>query len=372
MCEGNPLKMVRRAGSGVDAPPNGSKKSGIERPGPRLLLFGYFIILLGFSLYFIINHWEPTGETRSIENMTTPYDKSAAAKAKITIPTRGTTNLTNITTETSTLENSTTVTETVKQFLGYKNGTEYLLTENEFFKPKGNQSYLDKFFHLQSTNMEVRLVSVSALFGLLGACISGIMSILSRKIWATGNHGTTWRLVYVYFARPWVGVSVALVTYITLRAGLINMGTAADVRIISDFGIAAISALVGLLSDEMIVRLRDVFRTFFGITTLQGTNELMVSLPKTNIVEGEKIPISASLAEVRSSQDLSAYFFVDDKNIAKLDKNEEKFNDSGIAIVNLEGIEVGNTVISVIVRNGLDLYVSREITVDARPPGGGG
>jgi hypothetical protein len=348
----------------------------------RIYLFFYFIILLGFSIYIIINYWEPTGETIRIENSTTPYDKSADNKPKITIPaipTGGTDNLTNITTEKTTLENSTTVTETVKHFLGYENGTESLLTKTETFKPKGNQSYLDKFFHLQSTNMEVRLVSVSALFGLLGACISGIMSVLARKIWAIGKHGTTWRLVYVYFARPWVGMSVALVTYISLRAGLINMGNAADVKIISDFGIAAISALVGLMADEMILRLRDVFRAFFGLSTLQGTQELLVSLPKTNIVKGEKIPISASLAEARSSQDLSAYFFVDDESIAKFDKKEEKFNDSGVAIVTIEGIKIGKSVISVIVRDGLDLYVSREITVveagpsqtDAQPPGGG-
>jgi hypothetical protein len=358
--------------SGGDTHPNDSKKSRFERPGARLFLFGYFIVLLGISLYIIVNYWVPTGETRQIENMTMQYDKSAVAKAKIAIPPRGTVNLTNITTEKSTLENSTTVTEKVKYFLGYKNGTEYLISENQTFQPKGNQSYLDKFFHLQSTNMEVRLVSISALFGLLGACISGIMSVLTRKIWATGKFGTAWRLVYVYLARPWVGMAVALVTYISLRAGLINMGTAADVRIISDFGIAGISALVGLVSDEMIVRLRDVFRTFFGITTLQGTDELVVTFPKRNIIKGEKIPISAILAEVRSSQDLSAYFFVDDITIAKFEQKEEKFNDSGIATVNIEGLEVGRTTVSVMVRNGLDLSVSREITVKLPPSNDGG
>jgi len=355
-----------------DAQPNDSKKTRFERPGARLFLFAYFIILLGITLFVIVNYWVPTGETRQIENMTMKYDKSAVAKANIAIPSRGTVNLTNITTEKSTLENSTTITEKVKHFLGYKNGSEYLISENQTFNPKGNQSYLDKFFHLQSTNLEVRLVSISALFGLLGACISGIMSVLTRKIWATGKFGTAWRLVYVYLARPWVGMAVALVTYISLRAGLINMGTAADVRIISDFGIAAISALVGLVSDEMIVRLRDVFRTFFGITTLQGTDELVVTFPKRNIIKGEKIPISAILAEVRSSQDLSAYFFVDDTTIAKFEQNEEKFNDSGIATVNIEGLEVGHTTVSVMVRSGLDLSVSREITVKLPPTADGG
>ena len=109
------------------------------------------------------------------------------------------------------------------------------------------------FLQLDSTNPEIRLVSVSILFGVLGACISGITSVLTRKLWDTGKYVRSRRLIDIYFARPWVGAAVALVTYVTLRAGLINMGNA---TVISEFGIAAISALVGLMSDEMIFRLK--------------------------------------------------------------------------------------------------------------------
>lgn len=342
----------------------------------RIYLFFYFIILLGLSLYIIINSWEPTGETIRIENNTKPFNESPVNKPavnapKITIPPSGTANATNITTERTTVENSTTQTITVKNFLGYENGTVSLLTEKEISNPKGKQGYLDMFLHLQSKNKEVRLVSVSALFGLLGACISGIMSVLTRKIWTTPKYGTSWRLVYIYFARPWIGISVALVTYITLRAGLLNIGNAADVQIISDYGIAGISALVGLMSDEMIVRLKDVFRTFFGITTLQGTQELLLSLPKKSIVVNETISISATLTELRSGQDLSAYFFVDDESIISLRNKEGKFNDSGVAIVSIKGERVGTTFITVVVRGGLDLHVSDEITVvDSGDAGG--
>jgi hypothetical protein len=343
----------------------------------RIYLFFYFIILLGASLYLVINSWEPTGETTRIVNNTKPVDKSSVNVSKvliphISIPSTATANLTNVTTETTTVENATTKTTTVKDFLGYENGTVYLLTKKETFNPIGNQSYLDKFLHLQSENREVRLVSVSALFGLLGACISGIMSVLTRKIWTTVKYGVSWRLVYLYFARPWIGISVALVTYISLRAGLINIGEAGDLEVISDYGIAAVSALVGLLSDEMIVRLRDVFRTFFGITALQDTQELSLSLPKKSILLNETIPISATLTELRSGQDLSAYFFVDDENIISVTKKEGRFNDLGVAITSIKGIQAGTTFITVLIRGGLDLHVSRELTVEDNPAGGGG
>lgn len=345
----------------------------------RIYLFFYFIILLGTSLYLIINSWEPTGEITSTVNSTKPIDKSKPSTIVpgITIPSKASVNLANITTETTTVENSTTKTTTIKDFLGYENGTVSLVTKKETSNPKPDQGFLDKFLHLQSENREVHLVSVSALFGLLGACVSGIMSVLTRKIWTTVKYGTSWRLVYLYFARPWIGISVALITYITLRAGLINIGEtgdagdAAKLEVISDYGVAAISALVGLLSDEMIVRLRDVFRTFFGITALQDTQEVSLSLPKKAILINETIPISATLTELKSGQDLSAYFFVDDDSIVSVTKKEGKFNDLGVAITSLKGERSGTTFITVLVRGGLDLHVSREITVEEQPPGGG-
>jgi hypothetical protein len=344
----------------------------------RIYLFFYFIVLMGSSLYLIINSWEPTGEITSTVNNTKPFDKSKpinVVPSGVPIPSKATINLANITTETTTVENSTTKTTTIKDFLGYQNGSVSLLTKKETSDPKDNVSFLERFLHLQSENREVRLVSVSALFGLLGACVSGITSVLTRKIWTTVKYGTSWRLVYLSLARPWIGISVALITYIALRAGLINMGETGDVsdaaklEIISDYGVAAISALVGLLSDEMIVRLRDVFRTFFGITALQDTQELSFSVPK-NIQINSTIPISASLTELKSGQDLSAYFFVDDVSIASVTEKRVKFNDSAIAITLLKGERAGTTFVTVLVRGGLDLHLTREISVD--PPGGHG
>jgi hypothetical protein len=62
--------------------------------------------------------------------MTKPYDKSSQGKPELKIPASRTVNLSNITTETTTLVNTTAMTETIKQFLRYYNGTEYLFTVN--------------------------------------------------------------------------------------------------------------------------------------------------------------------------------------------------------------------------------------------------
>ena len=74
---------------------------------------------------------------------------------------------------------------------------------------------------------------------------------------------------------------------------------------------------------------------------------------------------------MRSGQDLSAYFFVDDESIISLRNKEGKFIDSGVAIVSIKGERVGTTFITVVVRGGLDLHVSDEITVvDSGDAGG--
>jgi hypothetical protein len=104
------------------------------------------------------------------------------------------------------------------------------------------------------------------------------------------------------------------------------------------------------MSDEMIIRLKDVFRTFFGMTNLQDTQELLLSLAKKSIVINETISISATITELRSGQDVSAYFFVDDESIISLANKEEKFNDSGVAIISIQGKKVGKTFITVVVR----------------------
>jgi hypothetical protein len=183
--------------------------------------------------------------------------------------------------------------------------------------------------------------------------------VLTRKLWDSKS-ATSLRLIYTYFARPWVGVSVALVTYITLRAGLINVGEA---TVISEFGIAAISALVGLMADEMVTRLRDVFRALFGIASLQAEQELRLSFEKNSINKNEEILILATLSELRPTQAVDAYFFVQDANIVDLiKKDENKFNNSGVAIARIKGKNVGSTLISVMAGD-LNLYDSLEVKV---------
>jgi hypothetical protein len=109
------------------------------------------------------------------------------------------------------------------------------------------------------TNPEIRLVLFSTLFGIIGASIHGLGSLTA---WITTNKlQAGWGLWYL--TRPPIGAGLAIITYIIIRAGFIS-GSGGPAAI-SDFGVAGISALVGLMTDEMTSKLRDVFDTLFGI-----------------------------------------------------------------------------------------------------------
>ena len=256
--------------------------------------------------------WTPVPGTVKIEKTTQP--------TQVPVNNASTTMSGKILNETSTTQNSTTKEVKTSSSLLLANGTTKFIGNNQTVVTS-----ITNGFSLQSSNPEVRLVSISALFSLLGASVSGLVSVLTRKLWDTNKHATVRRLLYIYYARPWVGVSVGLVTYVTLRAGLINIGDSSQVSVISEYGVAAISALVGLMTDEIVMRLKDVIRTLFGINDLQKEQEVRSSLQKKSIKVDENIAISAVLTDLKPDQDIIAQFFIQDTNIIETKKADEKF-----------------------------------------------
>jgi hypothetical protein len=73
-----------------------------------------------------------------------------------------------------------------------------------------------------------------------------------------------------------MGSDLAVVTYVILRAGLISTpsesGATPD---INDFGVAGISALVGLMTDEIMQKLKHVFNSIFGTEKMKSGNRLV-------------------------------------------------------------------------------------------------
>lgn len=128
---------------------------------------------------------------------------------------------------------------------------------------------------LYGTGDQVMFI-LAFLAGIIGSATHGISSLMDFR----GNRRLfrSWSLWY--FALPIVGGMVAIIFYITVRAGFIagNNGT----ENINPFGIAAVSVMVGLFTDKATTKLAEVFDTMFKTTTKAREGALDTSGAKEN------------------------------------------------------------------------------------------
>ena len=159
--------------------------------------------------------------------------------------------VTNITNQTTKIVNTTTII--------YSDPSKKIEKErfqNISYTPIPNHAFIYEPI-LMFTNKEIRLVIVAALFGLIGAsthAVSSLTSWISRQKLTKG-----WE--WWYFSRPFIGAAMAVITYLVVRAGFVSGGPSA----VDDFAVAGIGALVGLMSEQITKKLRDVFDSLFGI-----------------------------------------------------------------------------------------------------------
>jgi hypothetical protein len=353
---------------GADGKREGSRRIRIK--SQRFLLFLYLISIAVACLYLIIFVWDPTPAQTTIDENTTPTTVPSNKTINNGTKVNAAREPANITTKTTTFQNATTILEIKDEFHTFENGSTSLVKSTE----KALKANLTGFLlpnTLASPNKEVRLVSLAALFGMLGGAVSGINSVLTKRIWDTGKYVNIRRLLFNYYSRPWVAMAIGIITYVAIRAGLVNVGSGSEqVTALSEFGVAAIGALVGLMADEIITRLRDIFRALFGITSLQNDQELQLSLQKSSIKKDDQTSISAILTNIKPSQNhkLVAYFFIQDTTVINFDppsKSEEKFSSTGVASVIIKGIKPGKSYITVMLLGDSSLYDTQQIEVES-------
>jgi hypothetical protein len=104
---------------------------------------------------------------------------------------------------------------------------------------------------------DVVLIVMVLVVGALGA----IVGATRRFLYYAGRDELTRRDEWSYLMRPLRGAVLALVVYFTLRGGYLGQDQTAPVN---PYGVAALSALVGLFTRHAVSRLTDVFDTMFG------------------------------------------------------------------------------------------------------------
>lgn len=106
-------------------------------------------------------------------------------------------------------------------------------------------------------NPEQRLLMIVIMTGALGSMVGAVRSLY----FYIGNRKLEYCWLPMYFLRPVAGATLALVFYLVIRGGFFAPG--ASVQDTSPFGFAALSALVGLFSEEAVLKLKKVAEELF-------------------------------------------------------------------------------------------------------------
>jgi hypothetical protein len=111
--------------------------------------------------------------------------------------------------------------------------------------------------HLDLTR-DLQLLLLAMLAGALGSFVHALKSFGDF----VGNRTLTTSWFWWYITRPFLGAALAVIFYAVLRGGFMA-GTPADAKSVSQFGVIAIGALVGMFADKASDKLAEIFDTLF-------------------------------------------------------------------------------------------------------------
>jgi hypothetical protein len=96
----------------------------------------------------------------------------------------------------------------------------------------------------------------------MAGALGGMVASLRSLYWYVGNRELIWAWMLMYVLRPFVGTTLALVFYFVIRGGLFS--PQAKIADTSPFGFAGLSALVGLFSEQAVLKLKEVAETLLS------------------------------------------------------------------------------------------------------------
>jgi hypothetical protein len=104
---------------------------------------------------------------------------------------------------------------------------------------------------------EVRLLLIVMLAGALGNLVHTVRSVY----WYVGNRSLKWSWLAKYILQPFAASALAVIFYVVVRGGFFSPQTTFENT--SPFGFAALAALVGLFSEQAVLKLKTVAETVF-------------------------------------------------------------------------------------------------------------
>lgn len=298
----------------------------------RRTLLGLYSFILAASLFFLILIWNP------VENSLQAFEIQNHTKS-----------ISPNTTQTITTIKNQTAIRTINVIIVMQPNSNNTISEffrTEEVRPIAGQAFLTDIEYLY-TNREVRLIIISILFGVVGGTIHGIASLTAFR----STHKLTGEWSMWYAARPFLGAAIALVVYLTFRAGLVTGGPSN----VSDFGVAAISALVGLLTEQTTRKLRDIFDTLFGTekpakdkgeSRAKAASINLVALDDFKVNKPTRLTAELKKSDGTPANGIKVTFIPREPGIAELRPIMDVMDSKGIATLDVIGKKQGSLGIS--------------------------
>jgi hypothetical protein len=308
--------------------------------GWAVVLLIYFFVLIGFSLYITSTIWSPVTNQPGNKTNSTEFSPS---------------NQTILKKYANVNKSEPIVLSETHRTINNSKGIESTTNTTYFIRDKNlTKTVTSTLFNESSLQREVRLIDLSILFGILGASLHGLTSFAT---WF-GQHKLRKSYFIWYITKPLIGGALALIVYSTLRATLLSSFNGAGVALssqvfVNDYGVAGISALVGLMTVQMTQKLRDVFDTIFGIDKGSDKGDIVDIDNNITVIPTElqvKINEDSGLAVSIKDDDDNvvenvpvSFGIIDLKTISSTD-NGAKFTDkNGMTFFKVHGVKAGKT-----------------------------
>jgi hypothetical protein len=105
---------------------------------------------------------------------------------------------------------------------------------------------------------ETRLLLLVVCAGGLGSLVHGLRSIY----WYVGNRDLIWSWVPKYLIQPFGASALAVVFYLVIRGGFFSANASSQHT--SPFGFTAFSAMVGMFSEQAVLKLKEIAETLLS------------------------------------------------------------------------------------------------------------
>lgn len=116
-------------------------------------------------------------------------------------------------------------------------------------------SSVNLFFWTFSISNEISLLLIVAFAGALG----GLVHTLRSLYWYVGNRELVLSWLMMYIMRPFIGATLGIVFYFVIRGGFFS--PEATVQQTSPFSFVALASLVGMFSEQAVLKLKDLAET---------------------------------------------------------------------------------------------------------------